>query len=714
MKSFIINVSLARKFALIAAIAALMLALPTLLIVRDNLHRLDTAHGQLAGIAPAKAAIEALNHMQQHRGLSAVVLAGNAGSAGARQARQTEVVKALTQLEASVRALPGTALPSAVDQIAEQWRALAVAVDGQEVSVAQSFDRHTALIARLLDVLEDIRQVSGLMLVADQGVYFLQNGVLGHLPKVTEFFGQMRGMGAGLLARGEATPEQRAQIGALAAQVRRSLFNDARKSLELAMRDDAAARTELGAALSAALTAADAGLAVVVERVVRADRLDLPAAEYFAITTRAIDAQFKLIDPASRLLAGALQAEVEQARQELLVVLGGSGALALLALWLMWTVTRVTTQSMAAALRVAEAVAAGDLGTEVGAAGRDETGQLLRALAKMKDSLAQVVGTVRTNADSVASASAQIAQGNQDLSQRTEEQASALEETAASMEQLGSTVRHNADNARQANQLAQAASQVAVEGGQVVAEVVQTMKGINDSSRRIADIIGVIDGIAFQTNILALNAAVEAARAGEQGRGFAVVASEVRNLAQRSAAAAKEIKTLITASVEQVGQGTALVDKAGATMHEVVGSIQRVTDIMGEISAASAEQSAGVAQVGEAVGQMDQATQQNAALVEESAAAAASLKQQAQQLVQAVAVFKLATGSDAQLAAAAPVPAAAGAWDGVERRGPQRATNVMRAPFGRQAERAKPAPAAAVVAGSQRAARTGSDDWTAF
>jgi methyl-accepting chemotaxis protein len=713
MKSLIADLSLARKFALIAAIAALMLALPTLLIVRDNVNRLDAAHGQLAGIAPATAAIDVLNHMQQHRGLSAIVLGGDAGRAGARQAKQAEVVKALAQLQAGVRALPGTALPSAVDQIAEQWRALATAVDGQAIGVAQSFERHTALIARLLDVLEDIRHVSGLVLVSDQGVYFLQNGVLGHLPELTESFGQTRGMGAGLLARGEATPEQRAQIGALAGQVRRS-FDDARKSLELAVRDDAASRTALGTALSAALTAADAGLAVVVERVVRADRFDLPAAEYFAITTRAIDAQFKLVDEASRLLAGALRAEVDQARQELLMVLGGSGALALLALWLMWTVTRVTTQSMAAALHVAEAVAAGDLGAEVGAAGRDETGQLLRALAKMKDSLAQVVGTVRTNADSVASATAQIAQGNQDLSQRTEEQASALEETAASMEQLGSTVRHNADNARQANQLAQAASQVAAEGGQVVAEVVRTMKGINDSSRRIADIIGVIDGIAFQTNILALNAAVEAARAGEQGRGFAVVASEVRNLAQRSAAAAKEIKTLITASVEQVGQGTALVDKAGATMQEVVGSIQRVTDIMGEISAASAEQSTGVAQVGEAVGQMDQATQQNAALVEESAAAAASLKQQAQQLVQAVAVFKLAAGGDAQPAATAATPVAAGASEGVGRRGPERAQNVTRASFGRQAKPAKPALAAAVAAGSQRAARTGSDDWTAF
>jgi methyl-accepting chemotaxis protein len=286
------------------------------------------------------------------------------------------------------------------------------------------------------------------------------------------------------------------------------------------------------------------------------------------------------------------------------------------------------------------AVAQGDLSVRIDLKPGDTT-SLLAKLSDMQGSLAAVVTHVRQNSESVATASAQIAQGNQDLSGRTEEQASALQQTAATMEQLGTTVRNNADSARQANQLAQGASVVAAQGGEVVGKVVTTMQGISDSSRKIGDIIGVIDGIAFQTNILALNAAVEAARAGEQGRGFAVVASEVRSLAQRSAEAAKEIKTLIGRSVEQVDQGTALVDQAGKTMGEIVGSIQRVSDIVAEITTASAEQSNGVQQVGEAVSQMDQATQQNAALVEESAAAAESLKSQAQQLVKAVAVFKL-------------------------------------------------------------------------
>ena len=316
---------------------------------------------------------------------------------------------------------------------------------------------------------------------------------------------------------------------------------------------------------------------------------------------------------------------------------------------------RGITTPLAQAIGIARRVADGDLSSHIDIASTNELGELLSALKVMNKSLVTVVGTVRHGSDSIATASAEIAQGNQDLSSRTEQQASALEETAASMEQLGSTVRQNADNAKQANQLAVGASSVAIKGGEVVDQVVETMRGINNSSKKIADIISVIDGIAFQTNILALNAAVEAARAGEQGRGFAVVASEVRNLAQRSADAAKEIKALINASVERVEQGTALVDQAGTTMTEIVSSIKRVTDIMGEISAASTEQSAGVAQVGEAVNQMDRTTQQNAALVEESAAAAESLKVQAQQLVQAVAVFKLAPSGQAHLAAA-PVP----------------------------------------------------------
>lgn len=327
--------------------------------------------------------------------------------------------------------------------------------------------------------------------------------------------------------------------------------------------------------------------------------------------------------------------------------------LLLVSVLISWNLSSGISRGIASACRAADRIGSGDLSHRLSTQRRDEVGQLLKALEQMQSNLAQVVNRVRQGSDSVASASSQIAQGNQDLSARTESQASALEETAASMEELGSTVGQNAENARQANQLAQSASLVAQEGGQVVMQVVDTMRGISDSSKRIAEIIAVIDGIAFQTNILALNAAVEAARAGEQGRGFAVVAGEVRTLAQRSADAAKEIKTLITDSVSRVEEDTTQVDQAGLKMTEIVTSIRRVTDIMGEISAASAEQSAGVGQVGDAVNQMDEATQHNAALVEEMAAAATTLRDQAHDLANAVSVFKLGTGAPALASARA-------------------------------------------------------------
>ena len=356
---------------------------------------------------------------------------------------------------------------------------------------------------------------------------------------------------------------------------------------------------------------------------------------YIAGVQQVVDMQREQLD------AAAVRANDLRAQTSNLLIVCSAVSLVLGTL-LAWMLARSITQPLRRAETIAQVIAEMDLtGKPQSSYAGDETGHLLRALDQMRGalqgSLAQVHGVVA----SVSTASSQIAVGNQDLSSRTEEQASSLEQTAASLEELTSTVKQNADNARQANQLATSASEVAARGGSVVFQVVETMGSINASSRKVVDIIGVIDGIAFQTNILALNAAVEAARAGEQGRGFAVVASEVRSLAQRSAQAAREIKTLITDSVTQVEAGTALVDRAGQTMEEVVASIKRVSDIVGEISAASSEQSHGVSQVGVAVNHMDEATQQNAALVEQSSAAAKSLQQQAQDLVQAVSIFKL-------------------------------------------------------------------------
>ncbi|MDM0074625.1 methyl-accepting chemotaxis protein [Variovorax sp. J2P1-59] len=380
------------------------------------------------------------------------------------------------------------------------------------------------------------------------------------------------------------------------------------------------------------------------------------------------------------------------ARWWVIGILAGSVALGLaLAFW----IARIVARPLSEAVKVAQSVASGDLTSRIDAQTKDETGLLLAALKDMNDSLVKIVGEVRTGTDTIATASSQIATGNQDLSSRTEEQASSLEQTAASMEELTGTVKQNADNARQANQLAVSASEVAVRGGSVVGQVVDTMGSINASSRKIVDIIGVIDGIAFQTNILALNAAVEAARAGEQGRGFAVVASEVRSLAQRSAAAAKEIKTLIGDSVEKVEEGSKQVAEAGRTMEEIVDSVKRVTDIMGEITAASQEQTSGIEQINQAITQMDQVTQQNAALVEEAAAAAGSLQEQAGSLVQSVSVFRLGHHQQADRAIA-------------QARSMSRAVVPQREPRA-QSSPAKP-PAPQRVAASAEA----SGDWAEF
>jgi methyl-accepting chemotaxis protein-1 (serine sensor receptor) len=366
-----------------------------------------------------------------------------------------------------------------------------------------------------------------------------------------------------------------------------------------------------------------------------------------------------------------------------------------MAFWLINLIARPLHE----AVRIAKGVAAGDLTQRIAVDSTNETGQLLQALKDMNDSLSNTVRTVRRGTETITVASGEIASGNADLSSRTESQAGSLEETASSMEELTSTVRQNADNARQANQLVVNASEVAVKGGAVVGQVVSTMGSIKDSSRKIVDIIGVIDGIAFQTNILALNAAVEAARAGEQGRGFAVVASEVRNLAQRSAAAAKEIKGLIGDSVEKVDAGSKLVDNAGATMEEIVTSVKRVADIMAEITSASQEQSSGIEQINQAVSQMDEMTQQNAALVEQAAAAAQSMQDQAVELSRAVSIFKLDAGEQ-------PVAIVA----------PARPAHVQVAHAPKQVKRSSPPAALAHSAPKPQkpVAAQGGDDWEEF
>ncbi|TWI66448.1 methyl-accepting chemotaxis protein [Pseudoduganella lurida] len=396
-----------------------------------------------------------------------------------------------------------------------------------------------------------------------------------------------------------------------------------------------AARQKYVAVRKTVLTAKRGGEMATAAQLYATD-LNTTRDEYLAALTALLKIQQGALDDT----AAEIQANYAAGRN-LLIMLGLGAIVA--GVLLAWRITRTITAPLAQAVLVAESVSSGDLTSTIDTASSDETGQLMRALEKMNGSLKTIVGQVRSGTETITVASSEIAAGNMDLSSRTEEQASSLQHTASTMEELTSTVRLNTDNARQARELAHGAAQIAGQGGAVVADVVRTMNDINASSGRIVDIIAVIDGIAFQTNILALNAAVEAARAGEQGRGFAVVASEVRALAARSAAAAKEIKELIGDSVLKVQAGSALVDRAGTTMDDIVAAIGRVSQIIGEIANASAEQQSGIEQVNDSLTQMDQVTQQNAALVEEAAAAAAAMQDQAVRLAGAVAVFRLDT-----------------------------------------------------------------------
>ncbi|MFJ9451960.1 methyl-accepting chemotaxis protein [Herbaspirillum sp. NPDC101397] len=426
------------------------------------------------------------------------------------------------------------------------------------------------------------------------------------------------------------------------------LDESSRKTQEAINKIDANQVTEIGRKRAKALTDAARNFDVAKLEVITQARAGNAEAAADAVLRKLLASQNAFLETANSFvevqdkqlrMAGA--SAFAEGTTAINVILACSALTVLASLCLGFVLTRSIVRPLGEAVRMAQRVAAGDLGGGVEVKSRDETGQLMDALKHMNDNLHKIVSEVRTGTDTITTASGEIASGNLDLSARTEQQAGSIEETASAIEQMTSTIKQNADNAHQANQLAVSASGIAMQGGEVMAQVVSTMNDIDTSSRKIVDIIGVIDGIAFQTNILALNAAVEAARAGEQGRGFAVVASEVRSLAQRSAAAAKEIKLLIDDSVARVDDGSKLVGKAGATMEEVVASVRRVTNIVAEISAASMEQRTGIEEINRAITQMDGVTQQNAALVEQAAAAAQSMQEQAERLSQAVSIFKL-------------------------------------------------------------------------
>ena len=642
------RISLLQKFAILALIGVLVSVLPTFLYVRDALHTMERARLEASGAAPLTALGLVVQRMQVHRGLSSGMLGGDAALAARRPAARDLVNQAV---EAASARLAEAQVPAeqltAWQQARQTWQALEASVDQRQVQQAQSTAQHTALIASVMRISEELLNAYGLQLEESEHAYALIQAALVHTPMLGEKLGILRAQGSGFLARRELPPVNKGLVMALQ-QRAQELQGDAFRQFERAMQRDAGYRAALGPSAEAAHALVTQALALATKEVTEATTLQLAPQDYFDTFTRTIDALYALNAKALESLDATLQQRQASLRRILIAQALAMALILALGGVLIAAFARSIRQPLGQAMDLAHAVAQGDLSGADIAHGSDEVGRLTAALLQMRRQLTQVVARVRHGAEGVATASAEIAQGNQDLSARTESQASALEETAAAMEQMTATVRQNADSAAQASQLAASASQVAQQGGDVVARVVQTMQGIDTSSKKIADIIGVIDSIAFQTNILALNAAVEAARAGEQGRGFAVVAGEVRQLAQRSAQSASEIKALIAESAQNVAQGNALVERAGHTMQEVVAAVRRVTDIMGEISAASREQSQGVAQVGEAITQMDQTTQQNAALVEQMAAAASSLHGQAQELVQGVAVFHLAADGRAQ------------------------------------------------------------------
>ena len=648
--SLLSRLSLLQKFAVLALVGLFVAAWPTYLHVRDALRTIDHARMEASGAAPLTALSKVVQAMQIHRGLSAGMLGGDAVLATRRPAAGERVTEAM---EAATARLAGAHIPAeqqaAWQQARQTWQQLEAKVAQKQLQQAQSTAQHTALIASIMRISDELLHFYGLQVETEVGPHALIQAALVSTPMLGEKLGILRAQGSGFLARHELPPFNKGVVSSLhqrAQELQAQAFTDFARALQA----EPAYRSGLEALTQQAQTQVRQALELATREVLEAPELTLAPQTYFDTFTRTIDGLYELNAQALTQLDATLQQR--QARLQNMLWLQAVVMVVLLVLGVVMIAAFANSirTPLLQAVELADAVAEGDLAGPPLPNGSDEVGHVLHALQAMRSQLIQVVQRVRLSADGVATASVQIAQGNQDLSMRTENQASALQETSAAMEEMTATVGQNADSAAQATQLAANASLIASHGGEVVTQVVQTMHGIHASSGRMADIIGVIDSIAFQTNILALNAAVEAARAGEAGRGFAVVAGEVRQLAQRSAQAAREISGLINESLNSVQQGNALAERAGQTMEEVVQAVRRVSDIMGEISAASREQSQSVGQVGDAVAQMDQTTQQNAALVEEMAAAANSLQSQAQELVQGVAVFRLAAQSNASRA----------------------------------------------------------------
>jgi len=644
---FLNHMKVLHRFLLLAAIAVLIAAIPTVLFVRERLILIDTLKLEQQGLTPVRNLLGLTQLSQRHRGLSSMVLNGDTlahdKQRSVAQKLDTSFVEMASRLQRTVHPQSLAEL----QQITLQWNSLRDNAAGSVLSSSESFAAHSALIVRLTKLASRVAEQSGLDLDSVAESKHLIEASIDNLWAFAESLAKSRGIGSGLMANSFEEPTQLLVLGQQLTDSQR-LLERTNANFEIAFAHSPAAKTRLTAVLQSANQAAKTAIVQSADLISAKGHPVFGSEDYFATMTQAVDLSFELMDSSLAMVDDILSQRMADAQKVLFIMLGAFLLLLLLGITSAWLIARSLTRQLGGEpndmVRWMLRVSQGDLTASLPQSHQQDPQQdhsIMHSMVVMQSNLQKMVQEVRSGAEHMVNASSQIAAGNMDLSERTERQASALEQTSSSTEQLMGTVRQNADNSSQANELAVKASEMVVHGGDQVAKVVSTMDDINQSSRKIIDIISVIDGIAFQTNILALNAAVEAARAGEQGRGFAVVASEVRNLAQRSAVAAKEIKVLIGDSIGKVQEGSRQVALTGATMDEVVASVKRVTLIMSEVNTASHEQSTGIEQVNLAINQMEQITQQNAALVEEAAAASDELKHQARGLQDLVSRFQL-------------------------------------------------------------------------
>jgi methyl-accepting chemotaxis protein len=638
IKRVIDNLRVKNKLLILGGIVLLALVAPLAAYLQSSGEAIAFTARESSGIEPSRQLLRAVQSVQHHRALSM-----NATDPQ-RAAKQTEAGAALAHVSTLFKARGDAAITTAWDSAITDWKAIEQAAAAPANAGEGVYERHTALIAKLLEVLDLNADDAYLTLDPEADGYHLMAAALIYMPQLTESLAQADARGVQHLTQGAIKPEARASLAALldAAQTHQRNFT---RAAGKAMAASPAVKLALGGVVAENQRLTDQALRLTREQVIAPESLSYAAAEYHRVYTQITDAQFKLNDAALSTLSALLEERISVQRRNQLAVVAAMLLFTLLAGWIGYAVANSITRPLGQAVGMAQRFTSGDLTGRSNVLAKNEMGRLFGALEGMRNQIASSVSEIRAVADSVDMASAEISTGNSDLSRRTEQQAATLEETASSMVELTTTVKQNAGSAQQASVLAKEASAVASRGGEAVRGVVSTMKGISESSNKIADIIGVIDSIAFQTNILALNAAVEAARAGEQGRGFAVVASEVRSLAQRSAQAAKEIKGLIQESAGRVGSGVRQVEDAGKTMDEIVASANSVSGLVAEIARASAEQLTGIEQVDRAVSELEGNTHQNAAVVEQAAAAAEQMARQAQVLVAYVGKFKLEEGA---------------------------------------------------------------------